>query len=463
MANEFLQRFEVLLVVALLIPAIALALLAVLHKEIIFWRYASSGMLLISFATALSAVSDLTLTAELILVSNLLCVLGYYLCSKSIRQIYDFRHWRWLEEAGMLVFSIAVILVLWNSTSYEYLAATLSLCIVYFSVFWGALAARSWRHEKSVATTMIIILSITYGGATMARALAALQVIPFVPPLSFWDQIFIMFSLAATFLFALSQFMHGYDSIQRQNVQSLQQITNYLAKERELTSKLQDANKEQKNLQKLLLHEFKRPLSALHAALQVNESTKTDINADRMARLRVLTEQANTYLEGIAQYQDIAELFEAPSWSLITVSEIAQDIATKWAVEVVTDDQLEDQALKCDPLLVDIAISNLIENAQKSCNTPAGVSVRLERVNDLLRLDVQDDGRGIPKAEWQHIWQKFYKLDTEAKSALTGCGLGLYIVDQVAKVHGGHASVVSTKPSVVRLELPLAAWGDDNA
>ena len=182
-----------------------------------------------------------------------------------------------------------------------------------------------------------------------------------------------------------------------------------------------------------------------------------------MARLRVLTEQANTYLEGIAQYQDIAELFEAPSWSLITVSEIAQDIATKWAVEVATDDQLEDQALKCDPLLVDIAISNLIENAQKSCNTPAGVSIRLERVNDLLRLDVQDDGRGIPKAEWQNIWQKFYKLDTEAKSALTGCGLGLYIVDQVAKVHGGHASVVSTKPSVVRLELPLAAGGDDNA
>ena len=463
MANEFLQRFEVLLVVALLIPAIALALLAVLHKEIIFWRYASSGMLLISCATALSAVSDLTLTAELILVSNLLCVLGYYLCSKSIRQIYDFRHWRWLEEAGLLIFSAAIMLVLWNSNSYEYLAATLSLCIVYFSVFWGVLAARSWRHEKSVATAMIIILSITYGGATMARALAALQVIPFVPPLSFWDPIFIMFSLAATFLFPLSQFMHGYDSIQRQNAQRLQQITNYLAKECELTSKLQGANKEQKNLQKLLLHEFKRPLSALHAALQVNESTKTAINADRMERLRVLTEQANTYLEGIAQYQDIAELFEAPSWSLITVSEIAQDIATKWAVEVVTDDQLEDQALKCDPLLVDIAISNLIENAKKSSNTPAGVSVRLERVNGLLRLDVQDDGRGIPKAEWQHIWQKFYKLDTEKKSALTGCGLGLYIVDQVAKIHGGHASVVSAKPSVVRLELPLAAGGDDNA
>jgi signal transduction histidine kinase len=461
-ANEFLQRFEVLLAVALLIPAIALALLAVLHKEIIFWRYASSGMLLISCATALSGVSDLTATVELILVSNLLCILGYYLCSKSIRQIYDFKHWRWLEEAGLLVFSIAVILVLWNSNSYEYLAATLSLCILYFLVFWGVLAARSWRHEKSVATAMIIILSITYGGVTAARALAALQVNHFLPALPFWDLIFIMCSLAVTFLFALAQFLYGNDLIQRQNVQQLQQVTNYLAKERELTSKLQDANKEQKNLQKLLLHEVKRPLSAIHAALQVNESTTTAINADRMERLRLLTTQANTYLEGIAQYQDIAELFEAPNWSLIAVSEVAQDVATKWGVGVVTDEQLLDQTLKCDSLLVDIAISNLVENAKKFSKTPAGVSVRLERVNGLLRLDVQDDGPGIPKAEWQHIWQKFYKLDTETKSALTGCGLGLHVVDQVAKVHSGHASVVSTRPSVVRLELPLAAGSNDN-
>lgn len=462
MANEFLQRFEVLLALALLIPAIALSLLAVLHKEIIFWRDASGGMFLIACGTALSAVSHLTLKVDLVLVSNLLCILGYYLCSKSIRQIYDVKHWSWLEEGGLLVFSIAFILVRWNANSYENLAATLSLCIVYFSVFWGVLAACLWRREKSFATAIIITLSITYASVTALRALAALQLNGLVFFLPFWDQVFIMASLAVTFLFALAQFIHGNDLIQRQNVQRLKEVTNYLAKERELTSKLKEANKEQQNLQKLLLHEFKRPLSALHAALQVNESTKTAINADRMERLRVLTKQANTYLEGIAQYHDIAELFEAPNWSLITVSEIAQDIATKWGVGVVTDDQLEDQALKCDPLLVDIAISNLMENAKKFSRTPAGVSVRLERDHGLLRLDFQDDGPGIPKAEWQHIWQKFYKLDTETKSALTGCGLGLHIVDQVAKVHSGHASVVSTKPSVVRLELPLAAGSNDN-
>ena len=462
MVDEFLQRFEVLLAVALLIPAIALALLAVLNREIIFWRFASAGMLCISFATALSAAAYFRLTFGLILTSNLLCVFGYYLCSKSIRQIYDFKRWKWLEEAGLLAFSTAFILVLLKSNSYEHLAATLSLCIVFFSFFWGSVAGLLWRHMKSIASAMICTLSIAYGSVAAGRAVAALHANKLIPPLSFWDPIFIMWSLATTFLFALAQFIHGYDLIQRQNAQRLQQITNYLTKERELSSKLQQANKEQQNLRKLLLHEFKRPLSALHATLQTAVTKEGLASSNKLERLRVLTQQATTYLEGISQYEDVAELFETPNWSFVHVEEIARDIATKWSVQVAVEDQLEGTVLKCDLLLVDIAIGNLLDNAKKYSKTPAGVSVRLERDNNLMRLDVQDDGPGIPKGEWQHIWQKFYKLDGETKSAMTGCGLGLHVVNQVAKVHGGNASVVSTEPSVIRLELPLVAKGDDH-
>lgn len=455
MANEFLQRFEVLLALALSVPAIALALLAVLHKEIVFWRYASAGMSLIACGTAVSALSHLTPTSELILISNLLCILGYYLCSKSIRQIYDFRQWRWLEEAALLVFSIAFTLVLWSSGSYEAFAATLSLCIVCFLVFWTVLAVRAWLHGKSFATAIIITLSITYGSVTALRALAALQMNGVIFTLPFWDQIFIMTSVAVTFLFALAQFMHGNDLLQQQNAQRLQQVTNYLAKERELTSKLQEANKEQQNLQKLLLHEIKRPLSSLHAALQADATQQTSISPKKLDRVRVLTRQASTYLEGISQYQDVSELFDAPNRSLVNVDEIANDIRTKWDVQVMIDGQISSQKVLCDPLLLDIAIGNLIENAKKFSKTPTGVSVQLERFEDQLRLEVTDDGPGIPKGEWEHVWQKFYKLGGETSNALTGCGLGLHIVDQVAKVHGGHAIVVGASPSVIRFQFPL--------
>ena len=455
MANEFLQRFEVLLALALLVPAIALGSLAALQREIKFWPYASAGMLFISFAAGLSAADNSILSAGVILTSHLLLVFGYYLCSKSIRMIYKFGKWPWMEEVALLVFSSAFALVIWNANIYEYLAATLSLCILYYSLFWGLVATQSWRQEKSFATAIIITLSIMYGSVTALRALAALPMNGVTFSLPFWDQIFIMTSVVVTFLFALAQFMHGYDLLQQQNAQRLKEVTSYLSKQRELTSKLQEANREQQNLQKLLLHEFKRPLSALHAALQADATQQTSISPNRLDRVRVLTQQASTYLEGISQYQDVSELFDAPNWSLVNVDGIANDIRTKWDVQVMIDDQISSQKVLCDPLLIDIAVGNLIENAKKFSKTPKGVSVHLERFEDQLRLEVIDDGPGIPKSEWDHVWRKFYKLGGETSNALTGCGLGLHIVDQVAKVHGGHAIVVGASPSVIRFELPL--------
>ena len=249
--------------------------------------------------------------------------------------------------------------------------------------------------------------------------------------------------------------MNGNVFIQQEHLEALEETKRRLERERKLVDDLARSNDEQKNLQKLLLHEFKRPLSALQAALQANDRIKTPIDEEKMERLRVLAQQASTYLEGIAQYQDISELFEAPNWSLVTVSEVAQDVATKWGVEVVVANKLETHTIQCDPLLLDIAVGNLVENAKKFSMTPAGVFVSIKGCEGQLRFDVQDDGPGIPNTEWEQVWKKFYKLDTKTKNALTGCGLGMYIVSEVARVHNGRASVVSTKPSVVRLELPL--------
>ena len=454
MVNEFLQRFEVLLAVALLIPAISLALLAVLNREIIFWRYASIGMLCISLATALSAAAYFGPTLGLILTSNLLCVFGYYLCSKSIRQIYSFKRLKWLEESGLLVFTISFIFVLLSSNSYENLAATLSLCIVCFSLFWGVLAALSFRRSKSTAAALIVILSIAYGGVAAARAVAALHANQLFPPLSFWDPIFIIFSLAATFLFSLAQFMHGYDLIQGQNVQKLQQITNYLTTERELSSKLKEANEEQKNLQSLLLHEFKRPLSALHAALQAeNDDAPHDGRADDTSRkLRRHIAEASTLLEGIGEYDELSALFQNPNKTMVTTHAIAEDLRLKWRISVTINDSSSD--VYADQFLIDIALGNLIENAQKFGRTEEGACVTISSTFHYVFFDVKDDGPGIPKAEWANVWRKFYRIGLRSENAVRGCGLGLHTVKSIAEVHGGYAEIVSQAPSVARFALP---------
>ena len=82
-------------------------------------------------------------------------------------------------------------------------------------------------------------------------------------------------------------------------------------------------------------------------------------------------------------------------------------------------------------------IQNLIENALKY--TPEGGMVRVvvEQKEQNILVSVQDSGIGIPKAEREHIFTKFYRGRNAVKTATEGSGLGLYIARKVIQRHGG--------------------------
>ena len=102
-------------------------------------------------------------------------------------------------------------------------------------------------------------------------------------------------------------------------------------------------------------------------------------------------------------------------------------------------------------------VNNLIDNAIKY--TPAGgrVEVRLERLGDRARLEVEDTGIGIEPADQERIFERFYRVDKARSRELGGTGLGLSIVKHVALKHRGDLSVESA-PGVgttFRIELPV--------
>ena len=91
-------------------------------------------------------------------------------------------------------------------------------------------------------------------------------------------------------------------------------------------------------------------------------------------------------------------------------------------------------------------VQNLLENAIKY--SPEGTLVKFtaEKANGRLRLQVIDEGQGIPDAEKKAVFQKFYRLGNEETRQATGTGLGLYIVQQVVKAHGGHIQLTDNQP-----------------
>ena len=75
-----------------------------------------------------------------------------------------------------------------------------------------------------------------------------------------------------------------------------------------------------------------------------------------------------------------------------------------------------------------------------------------------LLLSVEDHGEGIPAAEHQRIFERFYRLGSELRRETQGVGLGLAIVKHVVEAHGGKVTVRSEvgKGSRFAIELPLA-------
>jgi two-component system phosphate regulon sensor histidine kinase PhoR len=88
-------------------------------------------------------------------------------------------------------------------------------------------------------------------------------------------------------------------------------------------------------------------------------------------------------------------------------------------------------------------LCNLLDNAIRY--TPDGGSVRLraERTGDHTRIEVSDDGPGIPTAQLVRVFERFYRVDTARSRQAGGTGLGLSIVKHLVAAHGGQAGIES--------------------
>ena len=85
--------------------------------------------------------------------------------------------------------------------------------------------------------------------------------------------------------------------------------------------------------------------------------------------------------------------------------------------------------------------------------------VSLRREPEAIRLCVSDNGPGIPRAELEKIWQRFYRLEKSRSGG--GLGLGLALVKQIADIHGAKVTAESgADGTVFTLLLPVISRGE---
>ncbi|MBK8267278.1 MAG: heavy metal sensor histidine kinase [Planctomycetes bacterium] len=96
---------------------------------------------------------------------------------------------------------------------------------------------------------------------------------------------------------------------------------------------------------------------------------------------------------------------------------------------------------------------NLLDNAFKYIGTGRRIDLKLARLGDSIRIDVQDDGPGISPERLPHVFDRFYRAD-QARTRGAGAGLGLAICRSVIEAHKGRIQVECHNGTIVTIFLP---------
>lgn len=115
-----------------------------------------------------------------------------------------------------------------------------------------------------------------------------------------------------------------------------------------------------------------------------------------------------------------------------------------------------DLRARINPMLLEQAIINLLDNAIKYSDQGKEIVVQSQRVGNEIEIKVKDGGWGIGEEHLPRLFERFYRVDKARSRNQGGTGLGLAIVKHVANVHGGNVSVTSTpgKGSIFSIRLP---------
>jgi|SRR5438445_2387470 len=217
---------------------------------------------------------------------------------------------------------------------------------------------------------------------------------------------------------------------------------------------------------RLTTHELRRPLSIFKGYVSMIESGELgEVPAEVHKAILRIAVSANEMAKLIDDLAAVGRLEEPDK--VLRRERYPVDQLIKDAVDVVRAEALAKKIAiieRIDPsrstIQVDIdrmrvALQNLLSNAVKYSPPESSVEIRVEPQRGALTIVVEDQGYGIPAEELPHIFNKYYRGVTPETQNTPGTGLGLYIVKQIAELHGGRVEVVSNrgKGSTFRLRL----------
>jgi signal transduction histidine kinase len=211
-----------------------------------------------------------------------------------------------------------------------------------------------------------------------------------------------------------------------------------------MATALEDTEATRRRLLADLAHELRTPLATLEGYVEglddgvvAAEPATWRTLADAIARLRRLVDDVAVVSRAEERPPDLDLSEVAPADLVRRAARAAQPAAQLRGVRLhaSADDGLP--AARVDVERIGEALHNLLDNAIR--HTPRGgdVTVTAAVHGQSIQLAVSDDGEGIDAADLPHVFERFYRADAARGDHDGGSGIGLTIVDAIARAHGG--------------------------
>lgn len=215
----------------------------------------------------------------------------------------------------------------------------------------------------------------------------------------------------------------------------------------------------------LVSHELRSPLTSIQGLSDV--LLKFPVAADESREmLTTIHSEAVRLNEMISRFLDLKRLESGTQDLQTTLIEINHLLETcvlaanpAAAEKGITIQLVKNRHLpifQADQQLLAQAVGNLLSNAVKYSPPNTNVTIEAGTIASELLITVRDDGYGIPPHALERIFDKFYRLERDAKSETIGTGLGLSFVKEAVEKHGGRITVESVEGvgSTFVLRLP---------
>ena len=197
-----------------------------------------------------------------------------------------------------------------------------------------------------------------------------------------------------------------------------------------------------------LSHQLKTPVAALGTSLEIlggqdlSEEERAEFTSRCLEQQVRLRELLNALINisrletGMIAFSFAkARLFDTVGAAVSRIYPLAD--RKNIAISVEAEDSLGDIEIRQDAKWLCEALINVLENAVKYSPEGTEIQIRVVRMITFLRIEIEDEGIGIPREERNRIFQRFYRGSEDDVQRQAGSGVGLYLTRKIVEAHGG--------------------------